>query len=356
MVMEIRPYRPSDRKEWDDYVKRHPDGTVFHLSGWKGAVERSFGPNTNYLLAVDSASFGEPATRPDGEEIVGIFPLFYTKNVLFGRYMVSVPFATYGGILADGDDIQQALYEQGVAITKGMALEYLELRNERSQLKGLPTKDLYYVFKKEISSDNDKNLLAIPRKARRMVRKGIKEKLDARFGNVELLDEFYELFAFSYRSLGTPVFPKIFLRKLLRQYGSDSSILIIYKDVQPLSGVLSFYFKDQVIPYYSGSYPESRNFAANDYMYWALMSDAADKGYRIFDFGRSKKDTGSYHFKRHWGFEPLPLPYQYYLNKIEEIPNISPTNPKYQRLIELWKKLPLWATKIIGPRIVKYIP
>ena len=119
---------------------------------------------------------------------------------------------------------------------------------------------------------------------------------------------------------------------------------------------MSFYYKDQVIPYYSGAYPEAQGHAANDYLYWALMSDSAEKGYRMFDFGRSKKETGPYNFKRHWGFEPKPLEYQYYLNKIRELPNISPSNPKYQRRIEMWKKLPLWATKIIGPRIVKYIP
>ena len=111
-----------------------------------------------------------------------------------------------------------------------------------------------------------------------------------------------------------------------------------------------------MIPYYSGGYPESRKYAANDYLYWVLMSDAAEKGYKIFDFGRSKKNTGPFHFKRHWGFEPKQLQYQYYLNKIDEIPNISPANPRYKWGIELWKRLPLWATKILGPLIVKYIP
>ena len=189
-----------------------------------------------------------------------------------------------------------------------------------------------------------------------MVRKGIKNKLEAKIGGIELLDTFYELFSFSYRRLGTPVFSKKYLANLLKEFEDYSSLLIVYKDGQALSGVLSFYYKDQVIPYYSGAIPEANRAAANDFMYWALMCDAVERGCKIFDFGRSKKDTGPYHFKRHWGFEPILLPYQYYLNKLQNIPNISPANPKYQRRVEMWKKLPLWATKLIGPHIVKYIP
>jgi FemAB-related protein (PEP-CTERM system-associated) len=354
--MEIRLYENSDHAVWDDYVRQHPKGTFFHLIGWKKVVEASFGHASHYLLALALEPPPNPTSVPHGRPILGIFPLFSVKNLLFSSSMVSLPFASYGGILANNEEVEEALLDCGVALTKKMALDYLEMRNEARRLDGLPVKNLYCVFKKEIFSDNDTNLKAIPRKTRRMVRKGIKYNLNALFGGLELLDQFYQLLAFSYRSLGTPVFSKTFFKNILCEFEKNCSILIISKNGKGLSGVLSFYFKDQVIPYYSGSYPDSHKYAANDYLYWALMSNAADIGYRTFDFGRSKKDTGPFHFKRHWGFEPRPLPYQYYLNNIQDIPNISPANPKYKRGIELWKRLPLWMTKIIGPRIVKYIP
>jgi lipid II:glycine glycyltransferase (peptidoglycan interpeptide bridge formation enzyme) len=120
--------------------------------------------------------------------------------------------------------------------------------------------------------------------------------------------------------------------------------------------VLTLFYKDQVLPYYAGSLFEYRDLAPNDYMYWQLMKYGWERGYKIFDFGRSKVDTGSYDFKRHWGFKPESLPYQYFLNRIKEIPNLSPANPKYQRKIEMWRKMPFWLSKIIGPHIVKYIP
>jgi FemAB-related protein (PEP-CTERM system-associated) len=342
--MNVRLFDESDRDSWDDYVVSHPAGTFFHLMGWKAVVEQSFGHKACYLVA------------EDGEKISGVFPLFSVKSFLFGRSMVSIPFATYGGILAGSEKVTHSLYDKAVNLTRQEGLDYLEMRSESAGFGDLPTKDLYYVCKKEILGDNDRNLEALPRKCRRMVRVGMKSGLKAKFGGVELLDLFYDLFASSYHRLGTPVFSKKYLRNLLDVFGERSSILIVSKDSRPLSGVLSFYYKDQVLPYYSGAYPESQEHAANDFLYWALMSDSAEKGYRVFDFGRSKKDTGPYNFKRHWGFEPKPLEYQYYLNRISELPNISPNNPKYRRCIELWKKMPLWATKIIGPRIVKYIP
>jgi len=134
--------------------------------------------------------------------------------------------------------------------------------------------------------------------------------------------------------------------------------ILIIKDRggKPISSVLTFFYKDQVLPYFAGSLSEYRDLAPNDYMYWQLMKYGHEKGYKWFDFGRSKVDTGSYDFKRHWGFEPEPLAYQYFLNRMKDIPNISPANPKYQKKIEMWRKMPFWLTKIIGPRIVKYIP
>ena len=346
--MKIRLYKDSDRKAWDEYVMRHPDGTFFHQIGWKEVVEKSFGHKAYYLVAhKDSSSVNE---------ITGILPLFSVKSRLFGKSMVSLPFATLGGILADDSVIVQSLFDLAASLTVQDELAYLELRGENPLVNRLKEKNLYFGFKKEIFPDNDQNLNAIPRKSRRMVRQGMKNDLKVEFGHLDLIEQFYRLFAVSYHRLGSPVFPKRYLKCLLETFGNESFILIVSKNGQPLSAVLSFYFKDQVLPYYSGAYLESQRYAANDYLYWALMSHAAEEGCRVFDFGRSKADTGPFHFKRHWGFEPKALKYQYYLNRIDEIPNVSPSNPKYQRKIELWKKMPLWATKILGPRIVKYIP
>ncbi|HYA41281.1 MAG TPA: FemAB family XrtA/PEP-CTERM system-associated protein [Syntrophobacteraceae bacterium] len=357
--MNVRFYQTGDRKSWDDFVLKHPKGTFFHLSGWKKVVEDSFGHSHFYLIAEhEQGKSQQPQYSRSvcGAGICGVFPLFLIKSFLFGKCLVSIPFAAYGGILADDPITERALFDKAVELTRSHDLDYMEIRSGDNGLPELPSKDLYYIFKKDLLPDKEANMLAIPRKARRMIRLGISQGLEPVFGGRELLGEFYDLLAYNFRSLGTPVFPKRYLAKLLDEFQDSCFILIIRKEGNPLSGVLSFLFKDEMIPYYSGAYTESRDYAANDFLYWALMSDAVDRGCRVFDFGRSKKETGPFNFKRHWGFEPAPLPYKYYLHRMNTLPEINPSNPKYKSRIELWKKLPLWFTKCIGPQIVKYIP
>lgn len=337
-------------------------------------IEKTFAHKSFYLLAEDTEDDGiivqkyteiaekdrstaAPQHRSSSMRIIGILPLFSVKSFLFGKSLVSIPFAAYGGILADNSEIANQLFEKAKEVTRSKRLEYLEFRNRDGGIENLPTKELYVRYRREIFRDLDSNMKAIPRKSRRMVRVGEKEGLTYQFGQEELIPEFYEIFARSYHRLGSPVFTNRLYKNLFEEFKEKTNILIVRsREGKPISSVLTFFYKDEVLPYFAGSLFEYREIAPNDYMYWQLMKYGCENGYKVFDFGRSKIDTGSSDFKRHWGFDPEPLPYQYYLNGIGEIPNISPANSKYHKKIEMWRKLPLWATKIIGPHIVKYIP
>ncbi|MBT8442301.1 MAG: GNAT family N-acetyltransferase, partial [Gammaproteobacteria bacterium] len=132
--------------------------------------------------------------------------------------------------------------------------------------------------------------------------------------------------------------------------------LTVFKDGGAVSSVMSFYFKDEVIPYYGGSLAAARSLMANDFMYWELIRRACDREIRVFDYGRSRVGTGSYRFKKHWGFEPEPLHYQYHLVRQKEMPDLSPGNPKYKMAISAWKRLPTALTRIIGPLIARGLP
>ena len=362
-MFTIRFYQDSDKSNWDSYVLSHSQGTFFHLTGWKRVVEKTFGHKSYYLLAVmDQHSTlaihnSQFTIQHSDFKVVGLLPLFSIKSLLFGKSLVSLPFAAYGGALADTPEIASQLINKAQEITQSKRLQYLELRNRNGGNPDLLTKDLYFAFRREILGDLESNLNAIPRKSRRMVRVGEKAGLAIEFGHEELLPVFYEIFAKTYHRLGSPVFPISLFKNLLSEFKEKANVLVV-KSAEgiPLSGVFTFFYKEEVLPYYAGSFPEYRHLAPNDYMYWELMKFSWEKGYKLFDFGRSKVDTGSYDFKRHWGFEPEPLQYQYYLNGTKEIPNLSPANPKYQKKIQMWQKLPFWATKMIGPRIVKYIP
>jgi FemAB-related protein (PEP-CTERM system-associated) len=338
---KVRGFVETDRAAWNAYVHAHPDGTFFHLAEWQDVLARAFEHRTHYLLAERQGA------------IVGVLPLAEVKSLLFGHALVSTPFCVYGGIVADDDTAHSALTEAACALARELGVDHLEMRNRRRKHPEWPAKDLYVTFRKPIDPDSEKNMLAIPRKQRAMVRKGIKEELRAEID--ERVDRHYDLYAESLRNLGTPVFAKRYLEILKDVFGEACDIVTILKGDRAVASVLNFYFRDEVLPYYGGGTQEARAVAGNDFMYWQVMERAREKGCRIFDYGRSKRGTGAFDFKTYWGFEPEQLHYEYYLVKRKEMPNLSPTNPRFGKAIELWRKLPLKFTQLAGPPVAKYL-
>jgi FemAB-related protein (PEP-CTERM system-associated) len=333
----------SAEKTWDEYVLRHPQATFFHLMGWQRVLEQTF----------PYRAFSCVALR-DGR-ISGVLPLFLVRNLPFGQSLVSMPWGVYGGICADDDETQSALLNYAKTLAQRLVVRYLELRNQ-APCCDLPATDLYVTFRKEIASDPETNMAAIPRKQRRMIRHGDKHGLTAQMGGEEFLKGFYHLYAHSVRNLGTPVFSVRFMANLLREFGPACRILAVFHEEQMVAGVMTFFFRDRVMPYYGGALRHALRYAVNDFMYWHLLCYGAEQGYRIFDFGRSKKGTGSYDFKRHWGFEPTPLAYQYHLVRQKTLPNQNPLNPRFALAIQTWKRMPLWLSRWLGPRVVRFFP
>jgi FemAB-related protein (PEP-CTERM system-associated) len=298
-------------------------------------------------------SFSCMAQR-DGR-ITGILPLFLVPHFPFGSSLVSAPFAVYGGICADDTETELALLRYTQTLAHQMGIRYLELRHE-SPLGTLPVKELYVTFRKEIFPEPEKNMAMIPRKQRRMIRQGEKHGLSARVGGEEFLQGFYQLYSHTMRNHGTPMFPLRFFAYLIQEFGPNCRIFAVFCEGCMVAGVMTFFFRNQVMPHYAGARREAFHYAVNDFMYWHLLCYGAEQGYRVFDFGRSEQGTGAYHFKRHWGFEPIPLAYQYYLVRQTTVPDQNPLNPRFSLAIHTWKRLPLWLTQRLGPAIVRFFP
>jgi FemAB-related protein (PEP-CTERM system-associated) len=331
----------GDRERWDAFVRSCPDATFFHLTGWKNIVENVLGHPTFYLYA-ESAS-----------GIEGVLPLAHIRSFLFGNALVSAPFCVYGGVAARTEEARRALEDEAERIALSLGVDYLEMRNRSIHRTDWPTKDLYVTFRKGIHRDPEANLNEIPRKQRAMVRKGIAAGLESSVDPG--VDRFFHAYAASTRNLGTPVLSERYFAALQKEFGEDCEVLTVTSAGKVVSSVLSFYFRDEVLPYYGGGPAEARELKANDFMYWELMRRAAERGARVFDYGRSKVGSGSYSFKKNWGFEPEPLPYQYRLVKAHGVPNVSPTNPKYRLFIEAWRRMPLPLAKRLGPILARNI-
>jgi FemAB-related protein (PEP-CTERM system-associated) len=287
--------------------------------------------------------------------IEGVLPLAEIKSRLFGHSLISMPFCVYGGIAAATLEARALLdaFAQKQAIELGVG--HMEYRDrDAAHHADWPGTDLYVTFRKPIDPEVENNMLAIPRKQRAMVRKGIKNALTTEIEPG--VDGFFSVFADNVHRHGTPAMPKRFFALLREVFGDDCEVMLVRgPDGKLLSSVLSFYFRDEILPYYAGDALEARALAANDFKYWELMRRACERGIRLFDYGRSKVGTGPYDFKRNWGFEPKPLQYRYKLVTADRVPENNPNNPKYSLFIKAWQRLPLPVANLIGPHIVKYL-
>lgn len=342
MTLTVRNADAADAAAWDAFVRGAPSGTFFHRYGWRRVIEDSLRQPCHFLLA-----------ERDGH-IEGVLPLGEVRSALFGHTLISLPFCVYGGIVAATEEAARALDLAARALAFSLGVGHLEYRDRDAPAHPeWPGTDLYATFRKTLDPEVEKNLLAIPRKQRAMVRKGIKAGLRSEIDRD--LERFYPVFCESWHRLGTPVFSRRYFQVLLEEFGDDVDIVIVTQEGRVVCAVMNFYFRDEVWPYFAGISASARALAGSDFMYWEVMRLAVEKGCRLFDFGRSKKGTGSWDFKHNWGFEPQPLHYGYHLVRADAVPQNNPNNPKYRLFIKAWQRLPLSLANFIGPRIIRQL-
>ncbi len=333
---------PDDHnaRRWDAFVIECPQATFFHRAGWQRILHEVFRHDTHFLYV-----------ETDGC-IEAVLPLAHVRSLLFGRSLVSLPFAVYGGVAAISPQAADILEQAAQALARRLGVAHLELRNVAARPVDWPVQDLYVTFRKPILPLEEANLLAIPRKQRAMVRKGVANGLRSEVDAG--VERFFALYADNVHRHGTPALPKRYFVELQREFGADCDIQTVTDaQGQPLSSVLSFYFRDEVLPYYAGDAVTARGVAANDFKYWELMRRACQRGLKVFDYGRSKRGSGSYAFKKNWGFEPLPLHYAYCLYKRDAVPQLNPSNARFDLLIRAWRRLPIGMANWLGPMVVR---
>ncbi len=345
-TVNVRPAAEADTEAWDAFIQARPDATVFHRRAWSDAVADAYGHRPRHLAAWSE------------QRLVGLLPLMEVRSLLVGRVLVSVPYATYGGIVAEDDNVTAALAEGACALARDRGTRYLELRHREARPLDLPTIDRYDTFRKALPERAEDVLPGLPRKTRTAVRRSLKalgEK--AVETGPHLLDVVYDLYAFTMRRLGSPNYRRRFFHALADRYGDDCVALVVWDGATPVAGVISFIFRDEIVPYFSGSLPEGQATRANNLMYSRLMEIAVERGLRAFDFNRTRRDNrGPYDFKRHHGFEPSPLAYHVYRTDGGPLPNLSPSNRKFALAARLWQRLPLCVTRPAGACVTKWIP
>jgi FemAB-related protein (PEP-CTERM system-associated) len=321
---------------------REMGASLFHRPAWLLAVERATGQRASGFIVEQLGV------------IRGWLPLTEVRSLIFGKALVSSGFGVGGGICAETPEAREKLAEAAQAYATKNGFDSVELRGGVVPQGWQSISDKHCSFERALAADDEAELLAIPRKSRAEVRKGLKNGLDVLIGrSAQDLAAHYSAYSESVRNLGTPVFPKALFREMLATFPDESDILTIARDGKPLASVLSFYHNGAVLPFWGGGSFAARGARANELMYFELMRHARARGMERFDFGRSKTGSGPAKFKKNWGFEPEPLTYSVWTPPGAEARDVDPTSEAYSQKIDLWKKLPLPLANTIGPLIAR---
>lgn len=343
--MTVRLACTQDLIRTDDYIKTCHGSNLYQDHRWGAVIEESFG-HTYYLLFSENS---------DGA-INGVLPLVHMKSFSFGNFLVSMPFFNYGGVCADDEPTQIRLVEEAVRLGKERNVRHIELRQEHTLNNGFPEKTSKVSMRVGLPGSAEDLWKSFPSKLRSQIRVPQKTGMSVRIGRLEELESFYEVFSHNMRHLGTPVYPKRFFGSILEQFPASSWIATVYHGNTPVaSGFLAGFKRKIEIPWAS-SIRKYNRMSPNMLLYWSCLKFACDKGFTVFDFGRSTLGESTYKFKEQWGATPSPMIWSYWIQDGGSVPDLTPKNRKFHLAIEVWKRLPLSVTKLIGPRIIRNIP
>jgi FemAB-related protein (PEP-CTERM system-associated) len=344
--MRIREAGSKDLTAWDRWVDENPVATLFHRAGWRRVIQRATGHRPVYLLAEDEHG------------LQGVLPLFVISTWFFGRFAASMPFVNYGGVAAASEHAARALLERAASVGRQRGCGYVEFRHRRLQpgATELPTSLRKVTSILDLTPGTEDIWTgSLHQNVRNKIRKAGKKDVTIGSGP-DHFDAFYDVFAIGQREHGTPVLPKRFFTEVVRAFGEQVNVYAAYREGRPIGGKLTIDHGDTRYFIWSASPRAANAFAPVPAMNWRAIEDAAAKGLRRIDFGRSTAGSSSEHFKKYWGVETEQLYWQYHLLARDEMPGLNPANPKFEQAIAIWRRLPLWVTRVVGPWLSRQLP
>ncbi len=331
--------------QWDQYVESHPEGCIYHLSAWQSIIKKQFGHESFYHIS-----------KNESNDINGLLPVVQLKSTLFGNYMVSVPYFNYGGVIANDNKVAINLMQQAGELAKNKSSSHVEFRDTQMYEGNWGLREDKVVMLLDLPAESETLWKDIGTKVRAQVKRPQREPVSSKHGGLDLLDDFYQVFAQNMRDLGTPVYSKKFFKSILETFPNNAHIVCIYHNDKPAAAGFLMGYKNRMEIPWASALREFNKISVNMFLYWEVLKFSIEQGYQQFDFGRSTVNAGTYRFKKQWGAKPKQLYWHYWLAGGQDVPKMNPDNPKYKLVISIWQKLPVWLTKIIGPAIVKSLP
>lgn len=326
------------------FVKAMPDGRLCHLPAWSAMVMRTVGHRPFYLAA------------RDGTQIRGVLPLMQVRSRLFGNRMISQAFSNYGGILSDSVEARDALFARAVEVATELNCESIQFRNTQPLPYELEPRSGKMCMYLRLDQDPEKIWKSFKPKVRNQVRKAEKSDITATSGGLELLETFYSIYTIRMHQLGTPCYPRKLMGNILQEFPENSRIFAVRMGELTIGAGFALCFNGLVELPWAATLVEYNTLCPNNLLYWSIMKYYCLANTSFFDFGRCTVDGPTYRFKKQWGTKPVTLNYQYWVRPSHQLSILSPDNVRYQKKIEMWKKMPLWLTRFIGPYISRNLP
>ncbi len=334
----------NDASEWDEFVETHTNSSNYHRWNWKRVLEKAFNWPTFYLMAKENNG------------VQGILPLVWQKSWIFRGCVSSLPVLSAGGVVAETEAAAEELLKKAKSITQRVDAQFLELRYRDERADRLQVKNDKVTVVRPLLPDREQMWSGLGTKIRTKIRKAMNAGMTAEFGGAEFLNEFYALFCEKMRDLGTPVYSRLLFQEILAAFPEDTRICVVRLEGKPIAAAFLTGFRDTIEAKWSASTSQYLSLKPNMFLYWNLFCFAGERGYKVFDFGRSTPNSGTHVFKMQWGSQTIPLHWAYWQPSGHELPQVNTQNPKYTLAIRIWQKLPVGLTRAIGPALVRNLP
>ncbi len=344
--MKIKLFSSESASLWNDYVESNQSASVYHLLEWKNVIEDVFGHETYYFYAIDDSGL-----------VKGVLPLVRLNSLIFGNFMVSLPYFNYGGVLAETKAIESQLFSEATALGKKLEAKHILFRQQKEMSFDYPCNLDKVSLTLALPDSAEALSKQFKAKLRSQIKRPLREGIKIHSGGEELLTDFYKVFSVNMRDLGTPVYSRSFFKEIFRVFPDKCHIVVAKINEIPVGASFIIGYKGMMEVPWASTLRQYNSIGANMFLYSEMLKFCIEKGYKTFDFGRSSVDSGTLRFKKQWGTLTTRQLYWYsWTDEGSEVENISPNNPKYQIAIKVWQKMPLIMANFLGPMIVKNIP
>jgi FemAB-related protein (PEP-CTERM system-associated) len=329
---------------WDSFVESMPEASNYHRWIWRRVIQETYGHRSYYLAAMSSGN------------ILGVLPLVFVKSRLFSNSLVSMPFFSYGGVLASSDAAREVLLTKAAELGRDLRARCIELRQDVGGAPNWQDVSAKVTMEVRIPAAAGDMWDRLNPKIRKRIRYARKNGLAVRWGGGEAVNEFYEVFATNMRNLGTPVYPRAWFANMAKYLPGEVRFLLVSDEGRPAAAGLVCLFRDSLELPWAASLPDTREKFSPLLLYWTLLEWAAENGFRRVDLGRCTPGSGNHQFKHHWGCVEKPLHWSYWLPAGATVPVRHAESGRLRWAIKMWRRLPLAVANAVGPRIVRGIP